>query len=306
MLNDIQSIANAFLRKALARPNEAASMALPDLTKLQSVEQKSPQDIAEFSSFARRQVERNTFAAEHNVIFDPMGSTPKDIDADTLLKAKERMESLQQEELSRLSHNLGLEDESMLNELSTADLVEYLQNSTRFRDPSGIRVSFIPGHKPPDFDSLQEFIQYKFQTDDEGNFLRDNQGKHLRREGSEAVVNQVLHIVGQGTTYGARSTKPLSDVNPAVLHFLNNAFENDDASDLAQGIYMAYESNPYTFFDPTAYDTLQDAMSARIEQFGYFPGQASKWQMFMDEGFILQNLDVLYDDMKFLELLLRE
>lgn len=310
-------ILSAILPNLFSTPKTPATMSLNASLRTGNAVERIGADSASFSQQALRQAKRMNLM-EQSIIqahfHAKAQNNPLNIDPEILAEAREHMETLQQVELKRLARNLDI-DEGMLAVLTPEDLMEYYDHFLYEPDPDSDRqrlftsiqggVRAFSTTTEQRFATPQEFWDYKFLTDEEGNFIRNASENYMRNSlslSSYAVEN----LLEGELRLGSQEHKTMDQVNPAILHRMNNALESGDSQQIGNAFGMALKAAPWEFFDPSGYHDVREAMIAKMSQIGFFGGNEHKWKVFSDEHFLADNIELLYDEMRYFELYERE
>lgn len=157
------------------------------------------------------------------------------------------------EQTAVLAEYLGVDDTEMLKQATNEDISEYY--SIFLSDYSDKRPKVAEG-----IESAADFWKAKFETDSEGNFIKNSDGKYIHKTDSALVDGSVWvdKVTGEETRYSFTDSngEPLSVLSPTVsktigetnagaLMLLNEGLKSGNKNIIGYGIQQINSGNKY-------------------------------------------------------------
>lgn len=178
-------------------------------------------------------------------------------------------------EVAKLAQHLNIEDPEMLKAATTKDVTEYIQLFEK--EYSSVKPKVKDGIETP-----EDFWKAKFETDADGNFVKDARGQYIHKDDSDVIDPSVWVNIDTGVetrftftdeegnrmkTLSLSAGKTIGETNAGALMLLNRGLETDNEEMVDFGLQAVNGTKKYEEFavkSDTYYNAVNDFITNHL------------------------------------------
>ncbi len=221
-------------------------------------------------------------------------------DEEYIASLEKKMEEAKTESLDKLAELLQLPDKSMINQVDTDDVEDFISMfKIKYVETGDARPVFNKT-----FDNVEDFWNYKFKGSS-AEKPQANGANSLYGKDKLYMDGHVYTVTYVDECNAPDGNKLLKDANPAALQQLVKYWDEGTIGQLSESLTMATAMKPYSgVYDASADTSAKDAFWNRIGKTFNTSAYGTYGNSFFDlmsESYMASHTELITDDFAFLE-----